>query len=190
MCHSRNRAVPGNPSMRGVDLFMQRFGAIVFNRYNFARAGDDRRNDRCVCLVIGFPIILSERAWRLMTLKKLPSEAGFLEVAHEGKINSEDVPAEGLPNPLATVLGSDWKAAPLMLDFSGVEFMGSAGIGWLNRTHREVKNGGGGRIALHSIRPQILQVLKLFKLESPTLIFADDRASAVKRLESAGSKPA
>jgi hypothetical protein len=115
-----------------------------------------------------------------MTVNKLAGSAGFSEVALQGAVRSDDFPDDGT-NPLAPILGAGWTANPLVLDFSRVNFMGSAGIGWIVQTHRELR-AGGGRLVCHSFTRLVEQTLSIFNLQSSGLVFVADRAMAVKLL--------
>ena len=121
----------------------------------------------------------SERACG-MKLTKLPSDPGVSDVAAEGYIQALDFPAGG-PNPLAAILGENWAAGAVILDFSHVTGIGSAGIGWLIQTQATIKSGGG-RMVLHSIKPQVQQQLALFKKAFKAMHLVSDRAAAMQLL--------
>ena len=69
-----------------------------------------------------------------MNLSKLAGDPaaypGVAEVASEGYIRADDLPANG-DNPMGALLGANWAAGSIVLDFSKVTGIGSAGIGWL-----------------------------------------------------------
>ena len=101
---------------------------------------------------------------------------GIIRVAVEGAITYEGVLGE--TNPLATLLGETWSSNRVILNLEKTHFIDSAAIGWLISTHKEFKSKGG-ILVVHSIRPQILQILGLLKV-GQVVPFAENEQAARK----------
>ena len=86
------------------------------------------------------------------------------QIAVEGRITTLDFES-GQPNPIEQLMGPDWASSKLILDLKEVPFMDSTGIGWLVGTHRRLTENGG-RLVVHSIHPNVLQMLQLLKIGS------------------------
>ena len=77
---------------------------------------------------------------------------------------------------LADLLGEGWNAKCVLIDFSGVRMAGSAAIGWLLVLQRQFKQGGG-KLALHSMRPEVSRAFKLLKVDSILNIFPEEHTA-------------
>jgi len=69
----------------------------------------------------------------------------------------------------------------LLLDFSGVEFLSSAALGKLITLDRKVKSNKG-RMKMSSIRPEILEVFQITKLNK-IFDIRKDEAEAISAFE-------
>ena len=99
---------------------------------------------------------------------------GIIRVAAEGPITFDSV--LGDKNPLAMLLGETWSSNRVILNLDKTNFVDSAAIGWLISTQKEFK-AAGGSIVVHSVRPNVRQVLNLLKVGKIVNI-ADDEKSA------------
>jgi anti-anti-sigma factor len=104
------------------------------------------------------------------------AEQEIKQVAVEGRITTLDFES-GQPNPVEELLGPDWASEKLVLDLKDVPYMDSTGIGWLVGTHRRLAENGG-RFVVHSIHPNVLQMLQLLKIGS-LLSLVDNQEDAL-----------
>lgn len=74
--------------------------------------------------------------------------------------------------------GCGWKIA---LDMADVTFMASAGIGAIVTLHKRCK-ANGGKLAVYGLSDDLLQLLKLTRLNKLFTI-ADDKDAAIKALK-------
>jgi anti-anti-sigma factor len=86
---------------------------------------------------------------------------------------------------LAGMLGATWAAQRVLIDFSGVRMAGSAAIGWLLTLQRQFKQAGG-KLALHSMRPDVARSFKLLKVDSVLNIFPEEHM-ALEALEASNA---
>ena len=100
---------------------------------------------------------------------------GCVRVASNGPIASNG--AHFLSkNPLETLLGVTWFSNRVVVDFSKTDFIDSAAIGWLIGTAREFRVRGG-RFAIHSATPRVLQMLNILKIGQLVPLLADEQAA-------------
>jgi len=111
-----------------------------------------------------------------MRLKVVRLEEGMVQVACEGEILQLDFIDP--PNPLEPMLGPAGFGQAVVIDLSGVIFMGSSGVGWLVVCHRECLKAGGV-VVLHSIPQRLEKVFELVKLKDHLRI-AEDLESALR----------
>jgi anti-anti-sigma factor len=88
---------------------------------------------------------------------------GYIRVAATGPIISTDLPSDA-PNLFEAVLGANWTTQRVLLDLDRAAYIDSCAIGWLISSHQKLK-AAGGSLALHSIRPAVLQLLRLLKVD-------------------------
>src|SRR5262245_40215902 len=100
---------------------------------------------------------------------------GLVRLSVEGEITAQKFRAD-LVNPLTEVMGAAWASSRVLLSLEGVPYMDSYAIGWLLNCNREFKSKGG-RLVIHSIRPNVSQVLDLLKIAS-VLTFAETEQAA------------
>ena len=103
---------------------------------------------------------------------------GYICVAATGPIISQDLPTDA-PNLFESVLGANWTSQRLLLDLDRAAYIDSCAIGWLMSSHQKLK-ASGGALVLHSIRPAVLQLLRLLKIDR-VIAIAEDPTDA-KRL--------
>ena len=97
-----------------------------------------------------------------MKLSLISIERDMIRIEADGAITSSDFSSDG-KNPLEQVLGQTWANNKISLNAEKVPFIDSSAIGWLvgsQRTFRE----NGGQIVLHSLQPNVRQVLDLLKI--------------------------
>ena len=132
---------------------------------NLIAANRNRRNRRTTM----------ERACRMRLIKQAGTQ-GIAEVAVEGEIRATDFPIGA--NPLVELLGDGWASGALIIDFSKVSYMYSGGIGWLFDSNR-ASRAAGGKLVIHSLKPQVSQPLSFVGAER-VLTIAPDRDAALK----------
>jgi anti-anti-sigma factor len=77
-----------------------------------------------------------------------------------------------------TILGKNWGVHQVILDMDEVPFIDSSAIGWLIHAQKTFR-GAGGRLVLHSVQPQVRNILTLLKLERVVPIAQDAASAAV-----------
>jgi len=87
---------------------------------------------------------------------------GLIHARAEGCITSLDFPAGGV-DPLEALLGANWKAGRVVLDFTSVRYVDSSAVGWLIGAQRAFRTGGG-RLVLHSVQPMVRQIFDVLKV--------------------------
>jgi anti-anti-sigma factor len=89
--------------------------------------------------------------------------AGYVKLASDGDITSNDLLEAMGNNPFEKVLGASWASHIILLDLSKTAFMDSSAIGWLIDSQRKTQSAGG-KIALHSAQPRVAELIDLLKL--------------------------
>ena len=97
-----------------------------------------------------------------MRLNVVRSEVGMVQASCEGEILQLDFIDPS--NPLEPMLGPAGFGQAVLVDLSGVIFMGSSGVGWLVACHHECLKAGG-LLVLHSIPRRLEKVIELVKLK-------------------------
>jgi anti-anti-sigma factor len=103
-------------------------------------------------------------------------KAGFIKLAIEGDVTSDDFLDNKSVNPLETVLGASWASNNILLNLARSSFFDSSAIGWLIDSHR-LSRTAGGKLVLHSAQPRVGDLFDLLKLRS-VLNLKDDEKSA------------
>lgn len=111
-------------------------------------------------------------------------ETDPVRLAAIGKVTGMTVAGSG-KNPLADLIGANWAARKVMIDFSKTDYIDSSAIGWLIHTSSEFGRQGGA-LVLHSIPPMVKQMLMLLKIGS-LIPLKEDEAAAREHL-TGGSK--
>lgn len=110
-------------------------------------------------------------------------ERDLVRLAAQGEIQS--LAGTEPPEGLADLLGEGWAAKRVLIDFSGVRMAGSAAIGWLLTLQRQFKQAGG-KLALHSMRPDVLRAFKLLKVDAVLNIFPEEHTALAALEDSHG----
>jgi len=103
-------------------------------------------------------------------------KAGYVRLAVEGEVTSNDfLDAKGV-NPFEAVLGASWASNNILLNLARSTFIDSSAIGWLIESQRSSRSAGG-RLVLHSAQPRVGDLFELLKLRA-ALNLKDDEKSA------------
>jgi anti-anti-sigma factor len=114
-----------------------------------------------------------------MTISIVAIDNNVVKVALNGNVKTEDVLSA--TDPLGAVLGDGWSHKRVVMDFSAVNAVPSAGIGWLISLNRKFEQGGG-KLALHSLRPAVSDSFKFVHIDR-ILTLCKDEAAAVRAME-------
>ena len=87
---------------------------------------------------------------------------GLIHARAEGTITAHDFPA-GRVDPLEALLGANWKAGRVVIDFSSVRYVDSSAVGWLIGAQRAFREGGG-RMVLFGVQPVVRQIFDVLKV--------------------------
>ena len=100
---------------------------------------------------------------------------GFIRVATEGNITGTDFQVDN-KNPLEQILGATWSSNRVLLNMERTQYIDSTAIGWLISCHKEFK-ANGGAFVVHSVQPQVRQVLDLLKIGKVVPILENETAA-------------
>jgi anti-sigma B factor antagonist len=103
-------------------------------------------------------------------------KAGYVKLATEGEITTEDLAQAKEKNPLEGVLGASWASNNVLLNLSGTPFIDSSAIGWLLDTHRKMQQAGG-KFVVHSLQPRVSDLLELLKLGTVLNLKPDEKSA-------------
>jgi anti-sigma B factor antagonist len=108
---------------------------------------------------------------------KLTSQdhSGLTLLAAEGEATAHDFPS-GNAIHFDNVLGPTWDTARVALDMDRVNYIDSSAIGWLLSANKSFR-AGGGKLALHSLQPQVRQLLEMLKIDRVIPLAADLNAA-------------
>jgi anti-anti-sigma factor len=110
-----------------------------------------------------------------MEMKLTSKEGGVSRLQAAGRIvHSTLAPS---PDPIGDILGSDGFAGPVLLSLAGVSFVDSSGIGWLLGCRKRFREAGG-RLVIHSVPAQVLDIIKVMRL-GHVLQLAEDESTAL-----------
>ncbi len=98
-----------------------------------------------------------------LKLSFLSEEAGVTHLAAEGDITAVDLHSNAL-SPFQPILGQTWNTRRVLVNMENVSYLDSCGIGWLISTQKAFR-AAGGYLAMHSLQPQVRQLLNLLKLD-------------------------
>ncbi len=101
-----------------------------------------------------------------------PPQEGIYYLAAEGDFTASSTPLN-TRHPFEELVGTDWKAQKILLNFDRVTYIDSSAIGWLISCHRDFKHGGG-RLVLHSVPPSVKQVLDILRVGKIIPMAADE----------------
>ena len=96
-----------------------------------------------------------------MKLTLLPPEAGLTHIQCTGEITQQALWESD--NPLETLLGPAGQGGKLLVNMDQVEYVDSAGVGWLISCHKQFR-AAGGMLVLHSIPVQVQQIFQLLQM--------------------------
>ena len=102
-------------------------------------------------------------------VRTIESGDDISHVALSGRLDIEGVGSVEMPLTLATVS----RRKPVVLDMSGVEFLGSLGIGMLVRCAVTLKRMGAG-VVLYGCRPFVQKTLEITKVNAVLPIVASE----------------
>ena len=106
---------------------------------------------------------------------------GVVQVNVTGEIRQRKLPSND-KEPIGELLGEGGYAKKVLLDFSGVTYVDSSGLGWLIVVQKRFKEAGGCMV-MHSVPQLVTNVLKIVKLDQVFAI-ADDAAAATSMANS------
>jgi anti-anti-sigma factor len=100
---------------------------------------------------------------------------GLIRISAEGEMTSQKFRPDQ-PNPLCEVMGASWASSRVLMNFENVPYIDSYAIGWLLNCNREFASNGG-KLVIHSIRPNVSQILDLLKI-AKVISFAESEQAA------------
>jgi anti-anti-sigma factor len=100
---------------------------------------------------------------------------GIVRIRADGSITSADFLASD-KNPMEALLGANWASNKVLLDLGAIGYIDSSAVGWLINCHKELK-ANGGMMAVHSIQPQVMQILRVLKIERIMPLVEDEAAA-------------
>jgi anti-anti-sigma factor len=109
-----------------------------------------------------------------MKLTPLPPEAGLTHIQCSGEITQQALWESD--NPLEPMLGANGFGDKVFLNLDQVDYIDSAGVGWLITCHKHFRDAGG-ILVLHSIPIQVHQIFQLLQMHK-VLNLAKDLAAA------------
>jgi anti-anti-sigma factor len=115
----------------------------------------------------------------------LSEEGGVAHLAAEGDVTAVDLHQNAL-SPFAQVLGQAWNSRRVLVNMEQVSYLDSCGIGWLISTQKAFR-AGGGYLAMHSLQPQVKQLLGLLKLDR-VVPMSENAAGGREALATAGAR--
>lgn len=110
-----------------------------------------------------------------MIFEVLRDDEETLQVQLAGRVVLEDFAPEN--DPLEAVLGDRGYDRGVLVDLSQAEYIDSSGLAMLLGWHKRL-SGAGGKLVLHSIPPQVMDTLKILRMEL-VLAMARDEAAAL-----------
>jgi anti-anti-sigma factor len=84
------------------------------------------------------------------------------------------------PDPIGRLLASRPHATAVVLGLARTRFIDSSGLAWLLTIHRRLCEGGG-KLVLHSLPPNVEDILKMMRLDSVFNV-ADDESAALNSI--------
>ena len=113
-----------------------------------------------------------------MDLRMVSDDGDVVRIALAGRVvRSDTVPDFTV---LDDVLGPHGYQRRVALDLSETTFIDTRCLGWLLKIHKRF-NESGGRLVMHSIRPEVMEIMAVLKFEV-ILSIAGDEAGAVDLL--------
>ena len=113
-----------------------------------------------------------------MDLRVIADDGDVLRIGLEGRVvRSDTVPDLTV---LDEVVGPQGYSRRVALDLSETTFIDTRCLGWLLTIHKRF-NDSGGRLVMHSIRPEVLEIMAVLRFEV-ILSIAEDEAGALELL--------
>ncbi|MHC4406386.1 MAG: STAS domain-containing protein [Planctomycetota bacterium] len=109
-----------------------------------------------------------------MVLKVLSDDGHVLRIRAAGRIAERDVPRQ--LDMFDEVLGSHGYDRNVLLSLADTQFIDSSGLSWLVVCHKRFCQAGG-KLILHSLTPQIMQLLRLMRLDLAFHLAPDEAAA-------------
>lgn len=81
--------------------------------------------------------------------------------------------------PLAEAHGHDVYQRAVLLSLGETRFIDSRGVGWLLKCHKRFREAGG-ILVLHSMTPEVTQVLKILRMDLVMDLAKDEASARVK----------
>ena len=75
-------------------------------------------------------------------------------------------------DPVEEAIDGDAYSRQVLLNMSGVEMFDSSGVSWLLRCHNRFQQSGGA-LVVHSLSPNVSDVIRLFKIDQVLTVAAD-----------------
>jgi len=118
-----------------------------------------------------------------MKLSLISIERDMIRLEADGPITTADFKSDG-KHLFEQLLGQNWTKNVVVLDFEKVSSIDSSAIGWLIATTKEI-GAGGGKLVLHSVQPQVKQILALVRVDRALTIVKDEAAARAAIAEGA-----
>ena len=118
-----------------------------------------------------------------MDLKVLSDDGNVLRLEAVGRIMPGDA-AQDL-QPFDELLGPGVCARNVLLSLAETSFVDTRCLGWLLAIHKRFCQEGG-KLVFHSISPQVMAILGLFRFQF-VLNIAEDETAALKRFSAQDS---
>jgi hypothetical protein len=114
----------------------------------------------------------------IMELRVHSDDGDVLRLELAGRVVRSDT----IPDltPFDEVLGPDGYSRRVALCLAETSFIDTRCLGWLLSIHKRF-NESGGRLVMHSIRPQVLEIMAVLRFEV-ILSIAEDEAGAMELL--------
>jgi hypothetical protein len=113
-----------------------------------------------------------------MDLKVVLDDGDVLRLELAGRVvRSDTVPDT---TPFDQVLGPEGYGRRVALSLAETSFIDTRCLGWLLTIHKRF-NESGGRLVMHSIRPEVLEIMSVLRFEV-ILSIAEDEAGALELL--------
>jgi anti-anti-sigma factor len=117
-----------------------------------------------------------------MILKTMCDDEETLRVQLGGRVVQEDLAPEN--DALEGLLDDRGYARRVLVDLSQAEYIDSSGLAMLLGWHKRL-SGAGGKLVLHSIPPQVMDTLRILRMELVLAMARDETAAlALARGES------
>jgi anti-anti-sigma factor len=110
-----------------------------------------------------------------MELKAIPGDEDLLRVQVTGKIVEGDTGPEN--DPIRPLLDERGYAGKVLVDLAECDFISSSGLALLLVWHKRFTEGGG-KLVIHSVPNQVMEVFKILRMELVLNLARDKNAAA------------